>query len=493
VLTLVKFLVPRREMQRMVMKLICTSLNRKSTVVWACFVCLWPFLSEIAPGAEVDQRTLAAVSQSSPWIPAVSLDFLGDLTRDVVKASRVAPGHGVGDSPTNAFDFELLMPGGHGGYPAFWIRDFSMSLDCGFIGATEISNHLQLIARCQNGPNPRRLRHGLLIPPFAIPDHINFDGQPVFYPGTYSCGDDQGSGAYGILPPVDDHYEFVHIAYCLYRAATNAAFLRQDVGAMPMFDRLVAAFDAPRIDAPTGLVSTGAAERAVGFGFCDAIYLTGRLLFPSLLRYRAAGELAEMCEAVGRDEQARAYRMVQRIISKNLSFTFDGGNRTRGWLLAATEVGRQPDVWGTLYALHLGAVEGEPARRALTAVMDAVRSQTITFKSAVRHLPTDFDYSRTSAWERTAGVAVNTYQNGAYWHTPTGWLIEAVGRREPRLAMKLLQEYVSHLRQEDYRLGHGHEAPWECFGPGPYAQNGVYMTSVTVPFSVLKTAASPGH
>ena len=428
----------------------------------------------------------AAGSQASQ-----DMEFLRDLTRDVVAASRVKPGQKAGGSPTNSCGFTLIMPGGRGSYPAFWIRDFAMSLKSGFITAEEMRNHLRLAARCQNGPVSRQLKHGLVVPPFAIPDHINFDGGAVYYPGTYSSGDDQGTGAYGVLPPADDHYEFVHIAWCLFRATGKGNFLEESVNGTPLLDRLAAAFDAPITDAQTGLVVTDEAQRAVGFGFCDAIHFTGQLLFPSLLRFRAAGQLAELCQALEKPERANDYRKIQQRISENLAPTFGEPARIKGWLMAATRVGRQPDVWGTAYALHLGAIQGAAAERASETLADAVRRGTIVFEGAVRHVPADFDASPTSAWERTAGVAINTYQNGAYWHTPTGWLIDALRRRDPKLAAQVFSDYVQHLRRNDFRRGPGHEAPWECFHPKGYAQNGIYMTSVTLPWAVLSAPATP--
>jgi hypothetical protein len=153
-------------------------------------------------------QTPGPAPSSAAVLPAADLEFLHDLTRDVVEESRVPPGKRVADSPTNTCGFTLIMPGGKGGYPAFWVRDFSMSLESGFITPREMLDHLRLMAKCQNGPEARRLQHGLVAPPFAVPDHINFDGGAVFYPGTYSSGDDQGTGRYGILPPVDNQYEF---------------------------------------------------------------------------------------------------------------------------------------------------------------------------------------------------------------------------------------------------------------------------------------------
>ena len=141
--------------------------------------------------------------------------------------------------------------------------------------------------------------------------------------------------------------------------------------------------------------------------------------------------------------------------------------------------------------MRLGVIERSAAERALRTITEAVRKKTIVFEGAVRHVPTDLDFSEASAWEKTAGLRLNTYQNGAYWHTPTGWLIAAVRRRDPPLAAELFGDYIQHLRKNDFRLNHGPEAPWECFGPSHYAQNGVYMTSVTVPVAVM-AGESPG-
>jgi hypothetical protein len=436
--------------------------------------------------AGADRASLSSIAEdkaSTRLFPPDSLDFLRELTRAVVNAARVQPGEKRGGTGSNTVGFTLIMPGGN--YPAYWIRDFGMSLESGFITAEEMLEHLRLTARCQNGPYERRLKNGLVVPPFAIPDHINFDGTAVYYPGTYSPTDDQGTGAYGFLPPVDDHFEFIHIASCLFRSTGKAEFLREEIYGLPLWDRLAAAFQSPRTDPQTGLAVTDEAQRAVGFGFCDAIVLTGKLLFPSLLRYRAAGELATLAEALGKPDRAADYLKARAEISAQLAPTFQDVSRLQGWLMAATEIGRQADVWGTLFALYLGALPASAAETATRTVIDAVRRGTIGCEGAVRHVPTDLDASPTSAWEKTADVRLNTYQNGAYWHTPTGWLIDLLRRHDPALALQVFNQYIEHLRANDFRLGNNHKAPWECIGPGGYSQNGVYMTSVALPWSVL--------
>lgn len=238
-------------------------------------------------------------------LPTVDIEFLRDLTADVIKDSSVAPGsNGGGRWPlTNNCGFALITPG-KDTYTAFWIRDFSMAADSGLISDPGLLRHLMLICRSQNGNTEVQLAHGLHLPPWAIPDHINYNGRPSFFPGTYSSGNDQGDGTFGRRPPVDDHYEFIHIGYEYWCRTHTREFLFTPVNGVVVFQRFLNAFGSPEVEQGTGLVVTSEADRAVGFGFCDAEVHTGRLLFASLLRYRAAGELAELARVLGKKELA---------------------------------------------------------------------------------------------------------------------------------------------------------------------------------------------
>ena len=430
-------------------------------------------------------------SNPSCDLPVADLVFLRDMTRDVLAASTVQPGAGAGGyrSSPNTCDFPLITPG-RGTYPAFWVRDFSMALESGLIEPDLALAHLRLIARCQNGPRERRLTSGAIIPPGAVPDHINYDGSAVFYPGTYSPNDDQGGKSFGVLPPVDDYFEFIRCARTIWRSTGRTDFLDENIAGTTLLERLITAFKAPEVDESTGLFMTTTERRAVGFGFCDTVIQSGKLLFASLLRRRAAGDLAELLAARGQSREAKVYRAIQRDIATHLPNVFQDDHDNRGWLLAATQTSCQPDVWGTIFALFDGALSGTAAQNAEEAVVHAVRDGTICLNGGVRHVPTNRDFSTDSAWEKTVGVAIGRYQNGAYWHTPTGWLIVVLSRTAPELGRRIFDEYIAHLKKEDFRRGTGYNAPWECIGPnGNGNQNPVYLASVALPYGVLRGLA----
>jgi hypothetical protein len=425
----------------------------------------------------------------APPIDVKSLAFLKKLAAATIESARVRPGQSRGGMGPNTTGITLITPGGN--YPALWTRDFAMSLDCGLIGPAEILAHLRLIAQCQNGEKERRLKSGGIVPSFAIVDHVNFAGGAVFYPGTYSAGEDQGAPPYGPLPPADDHFYFIHVAYALWRDTGDAKSLGEMIGGRSLLDRLECAFHSPKSDPRTGAAVATKERRAVGFGFQDSVYLLGAMSFATLLRYRAARQLAELCKAVGKPEAAAPYTRTAEIIAAHFSEVFADPAKRDGWLLAATEVGKQPDVWATLFALHLGILPADAAKKARETLAAAVRApgHTVEYRGAVRHVPSDRYFRPDQCWE-AGGNGVNVYQSGAFWHTATGWLIEALQPVDPALARGVCERFLADLRAGDFRKGAGRGAPWECFGIDMAgAQNPVYMTSVTLPLAVLQRMA----
>lgn len=421
---------------------------------------------------------------SQPLVEQGNLDFLASMAKDTVEVSRVRlQTTAINISPSYPGRIILITPG-KDTYRAFWIRDFSMAADSGFISQDELRYHLRLVSKCQVGPVDRLLKNGLRLPAWSIPDHINYDLTPVFYPGTYSSSDDQGNGTFGQLPPIDDHFEFVHMANALLKLSKSSAFLNDVIDDIKIIDRLCNAFESPTYEASTQLSETTEKERAVGFGFCDAEVHTGKLLFASLLRYRAAKELAAMFNALRIHDRALVYKQIAAKIKASLAPVFAGEPKLKGWLKASTGIGGQADVWGTVYALYLGVLDGEAKKAAEAAVLRGVKEGTIVYEGAVRHVPTDMDFKATTAWERS-WAGLGTYQNGAYWHTPTGWLIKVLEKIDKAQAKAVFNEYVKHLREQDFRKGG--DAPWECFGKdGKARQNPIYMASVALPYSVLK-------
>ncbi len=440
-----------------------------------CRTALW-FVSAAATG--VFSMRGAAQEKPAAFPDAKSMEFLRGIAEATVKAAHVAPGSKKRGGGINTTGITLITPGGD--YPAFWIRDYAMSLDCGLIGPEEMLPRLKLIAQCQSGNKEMKPAGGCIVPVFSIADRIMLDGRPVYRNTT----DILGCNKFGVLPPADNHFYFIHIAWAYLRDTKDAAFLSELVEGLPIIDRLMKAFKAPESDPATGAVVSNPPRGAVGFGFDDSIYMTGAMCFATLLRWRAAKQIADLCEAAGRPEE-KDFINTADLIAANIVPLFADPQSIGGWLLGATKTCRQPDVWATLFAIHLGVLPSEAEKHARETVAAAVRQKNvIEYQGAVRHVPTTHDFSAETAWE--GGSRKGFYQNGAYWHTPTGWLIEALYPVDESLSKEVFDRYIKHLRNYDFRKGAG-GAPWECFGIDlEGAQNPVYMTSVTLPLSVLQ-------
>ena len=420
------------------------------------------------------------------------IEFLADLTRATIDSARVYPGQetvGIHEGKpicvTNTLGFTAIRPAGLKAYPAIWTQDFTMAYSSGLVSREEGLAHLRLIASLQNCHGQQSLASGAIIPPFAIPDHINLDGTAVFYPGTYSSGPDQGGEPWGICPPLNNYFDFIWLAYMLWKDTGNAGLFQEKIDGLTLLERMQHAYDVPPVDENTGIVCTTAERRAVGFIFCDQTYMTGQLLMATLERYRAARQLFEIHTAIGDWEPARRYHRDADLIHTHLEGVFRSPDDRCGWLRAATGVSGQAFVWGTLYALYLDILSPATRKRAVDQVLKDMETGQIMFEGALRHVPLDGDASPTSAWERSI-TPHNRYQNGAFWHTPVGWLIAVLDREHPRQAAAVFQDYIGHLRKGDCRRGELQGAPWECIGWGSQAdQNPAFVPSVALPYGVL--------
>jgi hypothetical protein len=220
------------------------------------------------------------------------------------------------------------------------------------------------------------------------------------------------------------------------------------------------------------------------FGFRDVVSMTGQVCFGSLLKYKASLELAGLFKETGDQDRYRKYDGLCNEIRNLIPGVFQDET---GFLKASTGKSAQLDVWATVFAVYYGILEEPYRNKACQAVARAYRSGTIAAEGQIRHVPTDGDFTDQTAWEVSA-AKVNTYQNGAYWATPSGWVCFTLYQVDPLLANKLAVELVNHLKENDFRKGGTlNGRPYECIHPSTgYRQNPVYMTSVSCPLEALR-------
>lgn len=407
-------------------------------------------------------------------------EYLKELTKDVMETSRIYPGQKITDEfgPNNTGGI-LIRPGGRSCYPAFWIRDYAMSLETGFVSKGEQKHMLQLTAETQCNQT-WITGSGSMVPAGAIADHIRIDdSKPIFYPGTYDY-QTQGGKKWGMTPPYCDQFYFIHMAFYYVKSASDIQFLSSEINGIKLIDRLEMAFKVPPTRQNSAVVFTTDDFRGVDFGFRDAVYMTGNLCFPSLLKYKASLQLAELFEMTGQHEKAETYRNIAKQLKVEIPKVFSDN---RGMLVASNGKSGQADVWCTALAVYLGILEGDKLNKTCRFLRDAFKNGTLANRGNIRHILTSDDFNESTAWEISLAQK-NDYQNGAYWGTPTGWVCDAISRVDMDAAKQLAKEYIDDLRADDYRKGADFGAPWECYN-SKSPQNAVYLATVACPFIVF--------
>ncbi|MBK6283826.1 MAG: hypothetical protein IPF54_15310 [Draconibacterium sp.] len=419
---------------------------------------------------------------SKSILSAADTEFLMEMTKEVMDSSRIYPGQKISEEfGSNNTGGVLIRPGGRSCYPAFWIRDYAMSLGCGFVSKEEQKHMLHLTASKQCDQTWIS-NNGSMIPMGAIADHIRIDdSNPIFFPGTYNYNA-QGEKTWGMFPPYGDQFLFIHMAWNYLKTTSETNFLLEEINGIKLIDRLELAFKVPPTRQDGILVYTTDDFRGVDFGFRDVITITGDLCLPSVLKFRASQELAELFERIGRKDKADNYLKLANRLKIKIPETFSDH---RGMLLASTGNSSQPDVWSTALAVYFGILEGENMKKICRFLSDSYKNGTLAYKGNIRHVITTDDFNDSTSWEISLATK-NTYQNGAYWGTPTGWVCYAISMVDINVARQLASEYIEELKENDFRKGDEFEAPYECFHPNGHKQNPVYLTSVTCPYAAFK-------
>lgn len=416
--------------------------------------------------------------------------YLRQVAQEVVDSARVLPGAEIRNGGKNTTGYTLRVPGGtQSYYPAFWIRDAAMMLGGDLVPVDEIEGWIRVVAATQPGPRGLSFPHGLRVPAYSIPDHITLAGRACWYPGAYT---NQGNGAFGFLPPADDAFYFIQMVSEYVGLSGTSLALKLNVktgwGEQPLYEVCAKAFESVEADPQTGLVtcSDEKGQGRVDWGFCDSITKTGSCLMPSLLRWQAAVRLANLFEYIDSKKRARQFRNEADLIAGHLKGAFFHPLAGKSaMLISATGVGQKDDVWATGFAVWLGVFRQADLEALANHLRDLIVHGGTVVDGQVRHIPPTGSFG--GYWEQ-AKSAVETYQNGGYWATPTGWLIAAVRTSDRRgvagaqvSAERILHDYVTYLRENRSK-----GAPFEWINPIRHTQtNGNYASSAGLVYNAL--------
>lgn len=297
------------------------------------------------------------------------------------------------------------------GYDAFWLRDYEYMLE----GSIDAFSNKDLVDACMVLLNGQK-------PDGACIECVKLDGKYMFKPGYDTMGEN----------PVADGSQFmVSVAWRTYRKVKDPAFVTRIV------ERLVKAMNATPRNPQNGLVHIKPQgwDRC-GYGFTDSVKKQGDELFCSLLYYDASRQLADLLDVANRPAEAAQWRQTADRVAQSIRSVF--WNESIGLFDAATLQCKQPDIWGSAFAVYLGVASKEQSIRIARYFQKHYRE--IVYRGQIRQLPGGM-YWQSSLCGHDGG------QNGGYWATATGWFVYTLDLVDPRLADQTVLDMVRDFQQ----------------------------------------------
>jgi hypothetical protein len=239
---------------------------------------------------------------------------------------------------------------------------------------------------------------------------VKFDGTPIYKPGFGTMGKN----------PVADGSQFtVAVAWHTYQKTKDAKLLQE------VIEPLVKTMNAVPRNPATHLVHIKPGDEwdRCPYGFTDTIRKEGDELFCSLLYVQASRRLSDLLNVLGHKSDADKWKTESELVTTEIREVL--WDSKTGLFRAATVHCREHDLWGSAFAVYLGVADGEQSRTVATYFKENCKQ--IMQSGQIRHLPGGV------YWEQ--GCQRDTYQNGGFWATPTGWFVYAVNLPKMRPAI----------------------------------------------------------
>jgi len=312
------------------------------------------------------------------------------------------------------------------GYEAFWLRDFAYTLE----GSLDSYSEEELLQAC------RTFIHSIRADGAGV-DCVAFDGRPIYK---------SGFGTMGANPVADGSQFTIAVAWQTYQKTKDLEFLGQ------IIDDLVRTMNAVPRNPGTGLVNIADDQYdRCPYGFTDTVRMQGDVLFCSLLDVEASRKLSSLLGVVDRKAETVKWKNHADAVAESIRKVF--WDSQIHLFRAATIRCREPHIWGSAFAVYLGVAD-EDQSRAIAGYFRDNYSQIVQ-KGQIRHLPGGV------YWE-TCTAARDTYQNGAYWATPTGWFVYTLDLVDSKLADKTVIDMVTDFKKNgacEWLFGEKHRLP----------------------------------
>jgi len=347
----------------------------------------------LAAGNVVAFADSAALSEAVKW--------LENESHRLIRASRRTMKDG-----TSAFPPQVGI-----GYEAFWLRDYVYTLE----GSIDSYSDRELLDAGSMFISSMRADG-------AGVDCVKFDGHPIYKPGF---------GTLGANPVADGSQFTVAAIWHTYKKTGDVKFLEENI------DALIRTMRSVPCNPKTKLVHIKDDDwDRCPYGFTDVVRMQGDVLFCSLLYVEAGRRLSELLDVIGRKEEAAYWKSEAETVAGNIREVF--WDESVGLFRAATIRCREHHIWGSAFAVYLGVADKAQSMAIAQYFKD--NYSKIVQNGQIRHLPGGI------YWELCV-AGRDTYQNGAYWATPTGWFVYTLDLVDSALADRTVIDMVSDFKK----------------------------------------------
>lgn len=359
-----------------------------------------------------------------------------EAKRIVISARLVSP----------AYDGTFLYcPDAIGNYKGIWSRDFAYIVDNvpELLTPKEVKTCYYYLIRHQRLDGAMPASVGV-----NIPDKKD-KGEWIGYTTV-------GNGDFSDL---DNSQFVVKIVYDYYRYTGDIELF------VSTLDRLKRAMDfVPR--SSLGLVWIDPDNPHTGYGFTDSVIKTGNELFCSLLYWEASLLMAEIYGVINKKSLQSEFLERAKMIEKNIDVLWD---EKTGAFYTTTIGERRIDIWGNAFAVYINFPLGNKEKKIIDFLIKNYNEYI--YCGQIRHL------LKGEYWTKTCyEIPGETYQNGAYWGTASGWIFYAIAKESPGLASEIINEMIDYYR--NYGV-------YECVNEN-YNKVKDYVASITNPVGAIK-------
>jgi len=355
-------------------------------------------------------------------------DRLAGYLTGLFEGAKVDVGNGV----------KLLMPQADKGYSGFWPDDGLYPL----IALPSLADKDELQAAIE-------FISDSMLELEYVADRIEPDGLPILSPGPSN------------LQPLTDrmplHLPAAWVRVLDYYEGFGVRIPQKDAWAKSIERSF------KQVPFANGLVYGDPQRPPIGWGFYDTIKIAGWELMTSIVVMRGLERASWLFEPESPAEVRQHWLLLAKGVRLNLHRLY---NPEIGGYMEGSRIGRQFGVWSNGLAYFL-APEGVKRN-----IVNFYRrnKDAIFLRGCTRQIA-------EPGWEGNGPG--DSYQNGGFWATGTGFVLPAIADQDPDFAVELIEELAENLPAIDFAEWIGRD------GQPAGAQK--YLSSVSVPMIGLRS------